>query len=100
MVKDHTAINDDLKTLATQKGVTLPDGLDATHEGMLDKLTALAGVEFDNAYIADMAKGHKMDATAFKAESATTQDADVKGFVDKSIPVVERHLKHISSMKK
>src|ERR1035441_5412304 len=31
MVKDHTAINDDLKALATQKGVTLPDNLDAKH---------------------------------------------------------------------
>jgi hypothetical protein len=25
MVKDHTTINDDLKALAAQKGVTLPD---------------------------------------------------------------------------
>src|ERR1035438_2981081 len=32
MVKDHTAINDDLKALAAQKGVTLPDSLDAKHQ--------------------------------------------------------------------
>jgi predicted outer membrane protein len=31
MVKDHTAINDDLKALAAQKGVALSDGLDAKH---------------------------------------------------------------------
>ena len=31
MVKDHTAINNDLKSLAAQKGVTLPDSLDAKH---------------------------------------------------------------------
>jgi len=100
MVKDHTAINGDLKTLAAKKGVTLPDSLDAKHEGMVDKLTALAGSEFDDAYIAAMIKGHKKDAKAFKAESAATQDADVKSFLDKSIPVVEGHLKHISAMQK
>jgi pterin-4a-carbinolamine dehydratase len=49
MVKDHTAINDDLKTLAAQKGVTLPDSLDAKHQAMVDKLAALTGSEFDDA---------------------------------------------------
>ena len=100
MVKDHTAINDDLKALATQKGVTLPDSLDAKHQGMVDKMSALTGSEFDAGYIADMRKDHKMDAKEFKAESANTKDADIKGFVDKSIPVVSEHLKRIAAMKK
>jgi putative membrane protein len=99
MVKDHTAINDDLKALAAQKGVTLPDSLDAKHQGMVDKMAALTGSEFDDAYIASMIKAHKNDAKAFKAESAATQDADIKSFVDKSIPVVDGHLKRITAMK-
>jgi putative membrane protein len=100
MVTDHTAINADLKVLAAQKGVTLPDSLDAKHQGMVDKLAARTGSEFDDAYIAAMIKGHTKDAKAFKAESAATQDADVKSFLDKSIPVVDAHLKHITAMKK
>jgi putative membrane protein len=100
MVKDHTAINDDLKALASQKGVTLPDSLDANHQAMVDKLTALTGSEFDDAYIAAMIKGHKKDAKAFKAEAAATTDTDIKSFLDKSIPVVEAHLQHITAMKK
>jgi putative membrane protein len=100
MVKDHSAINDDLKALATQKDVTLPDSLDAKHQGMVDKMAALTGSEFDDAYIAGMIKDHKMDAKEFKAESAATQDADIKSFLDKSIPVVDEHLKRITAMKK
>jgi len=100
MVKDHTAINGDLKVLAAQKEVTLPDSLDAKHQGMVDKLTALSGSEFDDAYIACMIKDHKTDASEFKAESAETKDADIKSFVDKSLPVVVAHLKHIKSIKK
>jgi putative membrane protein len=100
MVKDHTAINDDLKALAAQKGVTLPDSLDAKHQGMVDKMAALTGSEFDDAYIAGMIKDHKMDAKEFKAESAETKDADINSFVDKSIPVVAEHLKRITAMKK
>jgi len=100
MVKDHTAINDDLKALAAQKGVTLPDSLDAKHQAMVDKMAALTGSEFDDAYVACMIKDHKMDAKEFKAESAATQDADIKSFLDKSIPVVDMHLKRITAMKK
>jgi putative membrane protein len=100
MVKDHTAINDDLKALAAQKDVTLPDSLDAAHQKMVDKLMALTGSEFDKAYIAGMFNGHKKAIKAFKAESAKTKDADVKSFADKSIPVLEEHLKLITAIKK
>ena len=100
MVKDHTAINDDLKALAAQKGVTLLDSLDAKHQEMVDKMAALTGSEFDDAYIAAMIKAHKQDAKAFKAESAATTDADIKSFLDKSIPIVDAHLQHITAMKK
>lgn len=100
MVKDHSAINDDLKTLATQKGVVLPDSLDAKHQALLDKLTALPNSEFDDAYISAMIKGHKKDAKAFKAEAADTKDPDIKSFLDKSIPIVEEHLEHVTAMKK
>jgi len=100
MVTDHTAINADLKVLAAQKGVTLPDSLDAKHQGMVDKMAALTGSEFDDAYVAAMIKGHTKDARVFKAEAAATQDADVKSFLDKSIPVVDGHLRHVTAMKK
>ena len=100
MVKEHGGINDDLKALAAQKGVTLPDSLDAEHQGVVDKMSALSGADFDDAYIAGMIKDHKMDAKAFKAESSATKDTDVKGFVDKTIPVVQEHLKVITAMKR
>jgi putative membrane protein len=100
MVKDHTAINDDLKTLAAQKGVALPISLDAEHQDMVDKMAALTGPGFDDAYISGMIQAHQMDDKAFNAESAATQDADIKYFLGISIPVVESHLQHVTAMKK
>jgi len=99
MVKDHTTINADLKALAAQKGVPLSDSLDAIHQRTVDKMAALTGSEFDDAYIATMIKDHKTDAQEFKAESAETKDTDVKSFVDESIPVVDKHLKRLTAMK-
>ena len=100
MVKDHTAINEDLKALAAQKGVTLPKSLDADHQSIVDNMTALKGSEFDDAYIAGMIQTHQKDAKTFKAESAATQDVDIKYFLDKSIPVVESHLQQATTLKK
>ena len=100
MVKDHTAINNDMKALAAQKGVMLPDSLDAEHQAMVDKMSALTGAAFDDAYINGMIKAHTKDAKAFKAEAAATKDVDIKSFLDKSIPVVEAHLQHVTALKK
>jgi putative membrane protein len=100
MVKDHTALNDNLKALAAQEGVTLPDSLDATHQKMVEKLTALTSSDFDKAYIADMFTGHRKAIRAFKTESDKTKDTEVESFADNSIPVLEEHLKLITTIKK
>ena len=100
MVKDHTAINNNLKALAAQKGVTLPDSLDAEHQAMVDKMAALTGSGFDDAYIKGMIQAHQKDARAFKAEFTTTHDSDIERFLDQSIPIVEMHLKHVTAMQK
>jgi len=100
MVKDHSAINQDLIALASEKGVTLPDRLDADHQRMVDKFVFLSGANFDDAYICAMAKAHKMDAKAFITESEATTDSDIRSFVDKSLPVVQMHLDHLKDMRK
>ena len=98
MVKDHTALNNDLKMLAAQKDVTLPDSLDAKHKMMVEKLMAKKGSAFDNAYIAAMTEGHKNAIKTFKTESAKTKDTDVKNFAIKTIPVLKEHLKLIKAL--
>jgi putative membrane protein len=100
MVKDHGAINDHLKTLAAAKGVVLPTELDAKHQALVDKTAALPGSEFDDTYLMDTVKGHQKDITAYKAESADTQDMEIKDFVDKTLPLVETHLRMAGGLSK
>ena len=100
MVKDHKTINGNLKWLAGQKGVALSDSLDAKHQEKVNKMAALTGSDFDNAYIAEMVNEQKIEADVFKTESSETQDADIKSFVNQSFPVVTQHLERISSIKK
>jgi putative membrane protein len=99
MVKDHTALNDDLKTLATQKGIALPISLDAEHQDMVLKIAGLTGSDFDDAYINGVIQAHQIDAKVFRAESAATQDTGIKYFLDTSIPVVDSHLQQATTLK-
>ncbi len=93
MVDDHGRANDELKSIAENKGVTLPTTLDAKDQRTKDELSKLSGAEFDRAYMEDMVKDHKADISEFRRESERGTDPEVKAFAAKTLPVLEQHLK-------
>ena len=93
MVTDHTKANDELKTIASQKGITLPTSLDAAAKAKMDKMSKMSGEAFDKAYMDDMLKDHKHDVAEFRKEANGGKDADIKGFAGKTLPTLEEHLK-------
>jgi putative membrane protein len=98
MVKDHTEANDQLKQVASQKGVTLPSSPSAKDKATKNKLSNLSGDAFDKAYMADMVKDHKKDVAAFQQESENGQDPDIKQFASKTLPTLQDHLKQAKSI--
>jgi len=93
MVTDHGKANDELKSLAQQKNITLPTDVDATEKATHDRLAKLSGAEFDRAFMQHMLADHRKDVNAFKRESTTGTDPDVKAWASKTLPTVEEHLK-------
>jgi putative membrane protein len=93
MVDDHGKANDELKTLASQKNVTLPAGLDAKHKATRDRLAKLSGDAFDKAYMRDMVADHNKDVAEFQRVSKTAKDGDVKAFAAKTLPTLQEHQK-------
>jgi len=93
MVTDHTKANDELKTVASQKGITLPTSIDASDKAKMDKMSKMSGEAFDKAYMDDMVKDHKKDVAEFRKEANGGKDADIKGFASKTLPTLEEHLK-------
>ena len=98
MVDDHGKANQELKTLAGEKGVTLPSQPTAKHELTKEKLSKLSGDEFDKAYMAEMLKDHKKDVAEFRRESQNAKDGDVKKFAAQTLPTLEDHLKQAQSL--
>ena len=92
MVQDHTKANDELKQVASAKGIQLPTSLDKKHEKDVDRFQKMTGADFDKAYMSHMVDDHKKDVSDFKKEASSGKDADVKGFASKTLPTLQEHL--------
>ena len=92
MVEDHGKANDELKQIASSKGIDLPTALDRKHRSDVDRLGKMSGAQFDRAYMSHMVDDHKKDVADFKKASTSAKDGDVKGFASKTLPTLQEHL--------
>jgi putative membrane protein len=91
MVEDHARSNQELKTLAQNKNVTIPTELDATHVATKARLEKLSGAAFDRAYMREMVANHQKDASEFRKQSRSGQDPDLKAWAARTLPTLEQH---------
>jgi putative membrane protein len=100
MVDDHGKMQDQLKPAAEQMGVKVPDGPSKGQMKSMDKMKALSGDAFDQAYIKDMVKDHKGDDSDFKMEAQSTQNPQLKQLVMQGDQTIESHLQQIEQIAK
>jgi putative membrane protein len=93
MVADHTKLGDELKALATQKGVTLSAGPDAKSKKTSDKISKMSGAAFDKAYMRDMVTDHQKDVAEFRKQANDATDPDIKKWASTTLPTLEEHLR-------
>lgn len=94
MINDHTKVNDELRRLATTKGITLADVPNASHKAMVDKISATPAEDFDKTYIEEAGvNAHQEMQTLFRNESTSGLDPDIKAFAARTLPTIETHLK-------
>lgn len=100
MVDDHSKANDQLKQVASTKGVTLPTETDKSSQREYDKLSKMSGAQFDREYMDHMVSDHKKDVSEFQKEAKSAKDADVKQFASSTLPVLQQHLQLAQSADK
>ncbi|RZL34042.1 MAG: DUF4142 domain-containing protein [Pedobacter sp.] len=99
MVNDHGKVNEELKTLAAAKNVTLPGMLDDEHQKMLTELNGKVGSDFDKKYANMMVDDHQKTYDLLEKQAKDASDADLKAFAAKTAPVVKGHLDMIKAIK-
>lgn len=90
MVKDHTKANMQLKALAKQVGILLPEVLPPKEVEHLEAMKQWDEKSFDQQYMRMMVKDHEQAVHLFK--SATSLNKDVKRYILRTSPVIENHL--------
>lgn len=93
MVDDHSAANNELMSIASNKGITLPAELDAKHREHVTKLSGMSGADFDRAYVKMMVSDHEKDVSEFERQGTRGADPDLKAFASKTLPTLQEHLK-------
>lgn len=92
MVADHGKSNEELKSLAQQKNISIPDSLSEEHKKKYDDLASKSGKDFDEAYIKNMVDDHEKNIAAFKEESENGKDPELKSWAAAKLPILTHHL--------
>ncbi len=95
MVQEHSMMNRELMTLASQRRMPLPQTLDACAQFCSQSLAGLSGEEFDKCYAKAQLVAHLNAVATFTAESERGQDPAVKALAAKALPHIKEHLKMI-----
>ena len=101
MVKDHTAMGNDVNNLAAKEHVTLPTDLSNPLKAEWNKLDSLKGEKFDKEYADFNVKGHEEAISKFKqvADSGSNYSMDVKQLAIAALPKLQQHKEHSDMLK-
>ncbi|HEY6894875.1 MAG TPA: DUF4142 domain-containing protein [Rhodanobacteraceae bacterium] len=91
MVDEHTANEHALEALAKKRSVAVSADPDPDGVIRIGSLQKLEGTEFDRAYVKTMMDGHAAAIALFEEASRATGDAEIRQFVDATLPVLRDH---------
>lgn len=100
LVRDHTKAGNDLMSLAASHGMTLSTVLSNDMQKNTAAMQKMTGKSFDQHFISMMADDHKKDIEAFRKESNTAADANLKAWAVQTLPVLQMHMDTVQALKK
>ena len=100
MVADHSKANEELKSAAAAKNITLPSVPDADMQKKIDDMKKKTGADFDKAYVDMMVSDHKDDIDLFQKEADKGNDPELKAWAAGKVPVLQHHLMMIEDIQK
>jgi putative membrane protein len=92
LATDHSKANEELKKIATEAGLKVPDKMNPEHQKVVDTFKEYKGDNFDRDYVKHMIAGHEKSADLFKRASKDAKDAKLKDFAARTLPVIQAHL--------
>jgi putative membrane protein len=89
--KDHTACLNELKTLAQAKAIAVPVEEKDAAKRRMENIAKESGADFDKEWCKVMMDMHEDNIDKFEKRLDDTEDAELKAFITKTLPVLQRH---------
>lgn len=100
MVKDHTAANAKLKSIADAKKLGVSDSAQLVDKAKAMILELRSAKSFDQAYANNQVKAHEATIKLFEKEASEGKDAELKAFATETLPKLKAHLEHAKALAK
>lgn len=100
MVEAHAQTTAELKGVveAERIDVALPMALDEKHQRMIEDLNAAHDADFDKTYTRRQVSAHEKVVDRFPRYADKGDDAVVKAFAAKTLPVIKQHLEEAKKL--
>jgi len=95
ILEDHQKANQELETIARRKGITVPQQLSQRYQEMFDQLHNASGAAFARQFQDVQEKAHEDAIRLFERQAREGQDADLKSFAERTLPVLRKHMDHV-----
>ncbi|WP_165917411.1 DUF4142 domain-containing protein [Flaviaesturariibacter aridisoli] len=91
MVRDHSAANQELMSLAQAKGLMLTDSSSKMMQDHMTSMQKMQGKAFDKHYMGMMVTDHNKDVAEFEKAASSANDPDLKAWAAKTLPTLKMH---------
>jgi len=99
MVTDHTKSLNELKDLASKKGISIPTTLTKDGQDEFNKLSDKKESDFNEDYCDITVKGHKKAIDKFENASNNAEDSEIKSWATSTLPNLRMNLEHADMCK-
>ncbi len=98
MVTEHGQMNKELELLAQQLGYEPPANASLTQQAKTAVTGLLPGATFDKQYVSQQLSDHKATLALLQNYASSGDNAELKAFAQKGIPVVEKHITELEAL--
>jgi putative membrane protein len=98
MIADHTKIHQELRLLAAERHMALPNAVPIAGQAEEVALAGLSGEAFDRCYIKQQLAAHISAVCLFEAEAERGDDSHLKAWAAKILPTLKHHLREVQAM--
>jgi putative membrane protein len=102
MITDHTKTSTELKEMVSSGKVKadVPAALEGSLQSKLDKLKGESGKDFSSDYDSDQVSAHEDAVSLFERYAKGGDNADLKDWAGKTLPILRHHLAMAQDLKK